>query len=785
MKLTRRNGLGLGIASVLGFNGQTIAAAQTDKSPNNPIKQRFKPAPLNSVRLKPSIFLDSVNANQKYLLSLSADRLLHNFYKNAGLEPKGPIYGGWEAKGIAGHTLGHYQSACALQFAQTGNTEFKKRALYVSKKLREFQIINKDGYTGGTTVDRDGKTIDGKIVYEEIRKGDIRTSGFDLNGGWVPLYTYHKVFAGAIDAYKFCNDKTSLDVALGLGDYLGTIFEGLSDAQMQQILRAEHGGLNESFAELYAITTNDRWLKLAQKVYHRAILEPLTQGKDELNGKHSNTQIPKLIGLARIYELNNDANAAKASLFFYEAITKDHSYVIGGNSNFEHLGEPKKLSKRLGQQTCECCNTYNMLKLTRHLYSWSGDKNYFDFYERAHLNHIMSQQDPKTGMFSYFSPLASGFARVHSSPENDFWCCVGSGIESHSKHGESIYWANNNTLFVNLFYPSSLNWEENGISLDINTEYPNSESISIKINNNGKKIKSLALRIPNWCKAPKLTRNNKLIKTIKNGYFYVEAPKKDDVLILSLPMQTYYETMQDDESLGAYLNGPLVLAADLGNKSIPWENYDPAIIGNSFNNQLLKTERLHEFNIKTNAKPTELNFKPYYSLHESKTAVYIKRFNKQEWAIAEVNYIKEAKERSVLLQNTIDYIRLGEMQPERDHNLDATPNTEAITHIALRGRIIQKGYIEFDLNVLPNENNKLLFVYSGNDRNKNFKILIDDKLLVNEKLEGEHTISTNIIKYDVPMELSQNKTKIRLRIEAENDQWTSLYEVRSMKAEAK
>ncbi len=733
------------------------------------------PFPLSAVRLKPSPFLTSIEANQRYLLALDPNRLLHNFRLYAGLEPKGALYGGWEARGIAGHSLGHYQSALSLMYAQTGKPEFKRRALYITRELALVQGRNGDGYAGGTNVDRDGKTVDGKVIFEEIRRGDIRTQGFDLNGGWVPIYTYHKVLAGVLDAHQYCDDPASLQVALGLADYLGRIIEGLSDAQVQEILRAEHGGINECYAELYARTGNKRWLALSERIRHRAVLDPLAEGRDELAGKHANTQIPKVIGLARLYEVaptdQHRQDSAKAALFFWETVTKDHSYVIGGNSEYEHFGEPRKLATRLGQQNCEACNTYNMLKLTRHLYGWSGDARYFDFYERAHLNHIMSQQDPQTGMFTYFTPLASGLGRVHSSPKNDFWCCVGSGMESHSKHGESIWWRKNNRVLVNLYYASTLDWAEKGVRLEMDTAFPLKETVSLRVAQAGSPFE-LALRVPSWCAAPKLTVNGKTTSTQpQDGYLVLKSLKAGDVVGLTLPMAVHAETMPDDDRLVAFLNGPLVLAADLGSSDKSWEGFDPAVVSDSIDGVLVRSGET--FSMGAHGQPEKLVLRPFYGQHHNRTAVYFRRFTPTEWPQAEAGYRAAAAEKADILRRTVDSIRLGEQQPETDHGFEGTANTAAITHIAERGRLINKGYFQFELAVKAGPLD-LQVSYNGSDHNKDFNILIDGQLLVHETLPGEVTVVRTIKTYPLP-ELT-GKDRIIVRFEAAADQWTTAYE---------
>lgn len=756
---------GLGMAV-----GATAAGAVTpDPIPATPF-------PLSQIRLKPSIFLTSIEANQRYLLSLSPDRFLHNFRKGAGLETKGEVYGGWEARGIAGHSLGHYLSAVSLMYAQTGKPEFRDRAAYVLSELKTIQAKHGDGYAGGTTVGRNGQEVDGKVVYEELRKGDIRTSGFDLNGGWVPLYTYHKVFAGTLDAHQHAGLTDGLSVATGLGDYLGTILEGLSDAQIQEILRAEHGGLTESYAELYARTQNPRWLTLSQRLRHRAIVDPLAAGRDELAGKHANTQIPKIVGSARLYELTQNAEDARIARFFWQTVTHDHSYVIGGNSDHEHFGAPRQLANRLDQQTCEACNSYNMLRLTRHLYGWSGDAALFDFYERAHLNHIMSQQDPQTGMFTYFTGLASGLGRVHSDPTNDFWCCVGSGMESHSKHGESIYWKRGDGVAVNLYYASTLNAPE--AQLDMDTAFPLSDQVVITVR---KAPKALLLRVPGWCAAPVLRLNGKAAGVRQGGYLRLTGLKSGDRVELRLPMPLRVEAMPDDAKLIAFLSGPLVLAGDLGPSDQPWEGVDPALVSDEAAPQLVAAGGLHQYRLGTQGKPGDLSLKPFFLQHRNRTAVYFRRFGSAEWIGEEAVWRQAAKDRADMAARTVDFIRLGEQQPETDHAFDGTPNTATITHIAERGRLIQKGYLAFDLKTAEGPL-VLQVAYAGRDRNKSFRLLVEGQVLATETLAGEATVARNILTYPLPPAVTAGKSKVRVRFEADRDQWANVYEARILRA---
>ncbi|GFZ85676.1 glycoside hydrolase family 127 protein [Sphingobium fuliginis] len=766
MSWTRRSTLGAGIA--FGALPRFTWAAPAATSIATPFS-------LSQVRLKPSIFLTSVRANARYLLSLDADRLLHNFHAGAGLPTRGKVYGGWESRGIAGHSLGHYMSAVSLIHAQTGDPQFRDRAAYIVGQLKAIQARHGDGYAGGTTVDRDGKTVDGKVVYEELRRGEIRSTGFSLNDGWVPLYTYHKIMAGALDAHQHAGIKDGLTVAIGLGDYLGKILEGLSDTQVQDILRTEHGGLTESYAELYKRTGNRRWLTLSERMRHHAIVDPLQAGRDELAGKHANTQIPKIIGEARLHELTGNADRAKVAQFFWTTVTRDHSYVIGGNSDHEHFGLPRQLAQRLDQQTCEACNSYNMLRLTRHLYSWSGEASYFDFYERAHLNHIMSQQDPKTGMFTYFTALAPGMGRVHSSPTEDFWCCVGSGMESHSKHGESIYWKRGDAVAINLYYASTLNAPE--AKLDMDTEFPLGNMVRIAVTNAPKR---LALRVPGWCADPLLKVNGKTAGVRDGGYLMLTGLKAGDRIELSLPMPVRVESMPDDAKLVAFVSGPLVLAGDMGPGKGAWDGLDPAIVTDRAEPVLVAAAGLHHYRLGEQGKPGDLTLRPFFAQHENRTAVYFRRFDVAEWPTQEAAWTQASKDRADLAARTIDVIRLGEQQPEVDHAFADSGQSAPVSHVADRSRNVNVGFFEFDLAVAPGPL-ALQVAYGGRQRDKDFRIMIDSEQLVRERLPGESTSARNVQTYALPTKMTQGKSKIRVRFESDKWQGVEVYTARTMR----
>ncbi|HQZ95653.1 MAG TPA: glycoside hydrolase family 127 protein [Pyrinomonadaceae bacterium] len=751
---------GVGLAVPLSAVGQKAGA-------NFP--KTAQPFSLVNVRLTPSPFLDAVNANLKYLIKLEPDRLLHNFRVHAGLKPKGEVYGGWERDTISGHTLGHYLTACSLMHAQTGNTEVKKRVDYIIGELAECQNQAPDGYVAGFTRKKGKDVENGRVIFDEIKAGDIRSAGFDLNGCWVPFYNWHKLFAGLFDAENYCGNKDGLKIAVRLAGFIDGVFAKLSDEQVQKMLNCEHGGLNESMAELYARTQDKRWLALAERILHNRTLGPMFAEKDELPNIHANTQIPKVIGLARLYELTNKPEYATAARFFWKNVTTNYSYVIGGNSDREYFQAPNSIATHITEQTCESCNTYNMLKLTRHLYAWNTNSSFFDYYERAHLNHIMAHQNPRTGMFAYMIPLMSGTARAFSSEFNDFWCCVGSGIESHSKHGESIYWHNDDHLIVNLFIPSTLDWAERQAKFELSTAYPLGEDVTIKFSKISKQSEfPVSLRLPYWCENPSLKVSGKAEKLVRDGgYATVKRRwKTGDTLVLTLPMKPRIEPTADDPNTIALLHGPAVLAADLGEARSKFDGVAPALVGSDLLASLRREPQFANFTTSGIGRPSEITLRPFYSQWERRTAVYFKRFSDAAWAKEQAAYAAEQARLKDLQARSVDVMHLGEMQPERDHAL-----TSSISYpVSYRGRngrdARTEGFFEFKAKV-TDEPLTLKATYWGEERKRLFHILIDGTRIASETLGYNKPGEWIERDYPIPQELTKGRSTVTVRFEPE------------------
>nr|MBD3622023.1 glycoside hydrolase family 127 protein [Sunxiuqinia sp.] len=514
---------------------------------------------LSDVKLLDSPFKQAMQTDLQYMLEMDVDKLLGPYLREAGLTPKAASYTNWENTGLDGHIGGHYLSALAMMYASTGDARMKERMDYMLSELKRAQDQHADGYLGGVP--------GGRAIWDEIANGNIDAGSFSLNKKWVPLYNIHKIYAGLRDAYLFGESEQAREMLIKLTDWAIHLVSNLSEEQIQDMLRSEHGGLNEVFADVAAITGNEKYLKLARQFSHQHVLQPLLQHEDKLTGMHANTQIPKVIGFKRIADVDGDESWSDAARFFWETVVNNRSVSIGGNSVREHFHPVDDFSEMISsEQGPETCNTYNMLRLTNQLFLTEPKGEYMDYYERALYNHILSTQHPEHGGFVYFTPMRPGHYRVYSQPHTSFWCCVGSGLENHTKYGELIYAHSDDELYVNLFIPSSLNWEAKNVEVIQQTRFPDEAKTSITINPKKKQALKLYLRYPGWVEAGelKVTVNGKdhLVDASPGEFFVIDRRwKKGDVVSMEMPMQTRLEQLPDGENFFTILHGPIVLAA--------------------------------------------------------------------------------------------------------------------------------------------------------------------------------------------------------------------------------
>ncbi len=548
--------------------GVTGAPAQAADS-----RLAVRPFELGDVRLLDGPFKAASERNAQYLLRLEPDRLLHNTLKYAGLEPKGERYGGWEARGIAGHTLGHYLTALAQQFAASGDARFRERLDYVVAEMARAQEAYGDGYVGALPP-LELATLRG------LREGRVEPENpFVFAGGaWVPWYTQHKVLAGLRDAWVIAGSAQAGEVALALADWVVAVTSPLSEADMQKMLSVEHGGMSAVLMDLYARTGEARYRRAAERFQHHAVLDPLRAGRDALVGLHANTQIPKITGAALSYEVTGAPDGRTIAETFWDSVTGRHSWVIGGNSEGEHFFEPAEAASRLTPATAETCNTYNMLKLTEHLFAWQPEVRYADFYERALYNHILASQEPEQGMFTYFMSLAPGHFRTYSTPFDSFWCCVGSGMENHTKYGKAIWFHGDDALYLNLFISSRLRWADKGLELEMRTDYPREDTVTLTVLEARGEPLALHVRSPAWAAGDlAFELNGEVLPTrgVPGSYARLErAWRSGDRLRITVPMAVRTEPLRGAPERLAFLYGPVVLAGDLGpvprGETFPW-----------------------------------------------------------------------------------------------------------------------------------------------------------------------------------------------------------------------
>ena len=721
---------------------------------------------LKDVRLLNSIFKNAMEKDAAYLLSIDADRLLFRFYEYAGLPTKGPVYGGWESEGLSGHTMGHYLSACSMMYASTGDNRFLEKVNYIIDQLANCQDAKKTGYIGAIPKQ--------DSIFGKLARGEIKTTGFDLNGGWSPWYTVHKVMAGLVDAYLYCNNQKALGIAVKMADWTANTLQNLNEDQLQKMLACEFGGMNEVLVNIYSVTGNKKYLNLSYKFQHKAILDPLAAGKDPLPGKHSNTQIPKIIGCARRYELQADDNDKKIAENFWDIVVHHHTYVIGGNSDHEYLAEPDKLSDFLSESTCETCNTYNMLKLTRHLFCWHPNSELADFYERALYNHILSSQNPEDGMMCYFVPLRMGTKKQFSDQFNTFTCCVGSGMENHSKYTESIYYqGSDGSLFVNLFIPSTLNWKEKNVAIRQESNFPNSDTINFTVSPKTPSSFAIRIRKPWWAKnGIGITVNNKTVDISKeeNGYIIINRKwNSNDKMQVIMPMSLYTETTPDNPNRVAFLYGPLVLAGNLGEKQLSDFHDVPVFLTSNHNiSDWIKPVSNQSLTFKTvgTGKPFDVTFTPFYKNYNDYYSVYWDYFTNEDWSKREADYEAEKKRQKDIEDRTIDILRIGEMQPERDHHLKGT-NTYIGEEQGKKSRNAHTlGYFSFDMKVDTTQQNILLVTYWGGDNNRIHDILIDGTMIATQEIKHDHPNKFFDIEYVIPSSLIKGKSSINVKFQA-------------------
>lgn len=623
--------IGLSLVTLLLLlNGSSFGAARPDKSDARTKVQVF---PLSDVRLLDGPFKHAMEMDARYMLELSPDRLLAPYFKTAGLKPKAPQYKGWESTQLSGAILGHYLSAASMMYAATGIEKLKQNVDYIVAGLAKCQAAVGTGYIGGIP--------DGIELWRKVENGEIVVQSFSLDSVWSPWYNLHKAFAGLRDAYRYTGNQQAEEVMEKFGDWVVDFSNRLTDPQFIEMLHCEYGGMNEVMADLYQMTGKKKFLKVAKRFNDHKLFTPLAEGVDSLAGNHVNMQIPKIIGAAKEYELDGNTTMKDVADYFWKEVTTKRIYINGEMGDYEYFGKLGDLPQRINKASGETCNVYNMLKLTRHLMEWDPRAEYAEYYERALYNDILASQDPKTGMMTYFISLEPGFFKTFSTPFHSFWCCVGTGMENHSKYGKFIYMHNDDSLYVNLYIPSVLKWKKKGMTITQDTHFPYSEESTLHLKMEHNERLSLEIRHPYWARTGfGIKVNGQNFAAVGNPGSYEKITRDwhdGDSIEVSLPMQLRVEPMANDSSKVAIMYGPLVLAGELGGYvPLPYAKNNNdffdmptvsvpelAIIGKPINEWLkpVKGEPLH-FRTVGVGRPNDVELAPFYEIAHQHYTVY-------------------------------------------------------------------------------------------------------------------------------------------------------------------
>ncbi|MBI1762746.1 MAG: glycoside hydrolase family 127 protein [Acidobacteria bacterium] len=781
--------------SVSAQTAKKAAAKVAAKAPNkatNKVADKVAPAvqpfPLTAVRLLAGPFHAAMLRDQEYLLALDSDRLLHMFRVTAGLPTNAKPLGGWEAPEVElrGHSIGHFLSALALMYASTGDERFKTKANGIVAELAKVQsALAAKGYTAGYL------SAFPEEFFERVEK---------RQRVWAPYYTIHKMMAGLLDVYQYCGNPQALDVLQRQAAWVKSRVDRLSDEQQQASLQTEFGGMMEVLENLYAVTGNVEYQRLARKFDHKRVLDPLARGEDPLNGLHANTQIPKAIGAARDYELSGEQRYHDIASFFWERVAHQRSFVIGGNSDGESFFPPETTSKHLGAESTETCNTYNMLKLTRHLFAWEPSVEKMDFYERGLYNHILASQDPATGGFCYYVPLKPGAFKTFSTPDDSFWCCVGTGMENHAKYPDTIYFHNDRALYVNLFIASELNWKEQGLSLRQETNFPEDDTTCLTVKAARPVKLALKLRYPNWAQTgATLTLNGKPQPLTDKPGAYITLErlwKTGDTVQLTLPMSLHLEAMPDDPSMLAVLYGPIVLAGDLGRLGLDdARRYGPSapLLGRvkpievpgfvgTVKEVLAKIQPIPGapliFKTVGLARPTDVTLVPFYRVFEPRYTVYWKVFPAAEWDKQHAALATVEARRQTIERQTVDAVDFNDAENERAHN----PQGEGLFDSEFdgkRGRSARNGWLSYELKTAGDKPLTLVCTFRGSEgRLRAFDILVDGEKVATQTLDI-HPGELFDYEYPLPAALTQGKPRITVKFQARpNAQLANIFDVR-------
>ena len=745
--------------------------------------------PISDVTLLEGPLKHARDLNLKVLLQYDVDRLLAPYRKVAGLPEKAESYPNWD--GLDGHIAGHYLTAMAVNYAATGNEVCRERMDYMLTELRECleaNVINNAewgiGYIGGFP--------NSAAIWSAFKRGDFSI----YLSAWAPFYNLHKMYAGLRDAWLYGDSDEAKVLFLQFCDWGIGITSALNDEQMQTMLNMEHGGMNEIFADAYQITGNEKYLEAARRYSHKLFLEPLSKGIDNLDNWHANTQIPKLIGFTRIAELSGDKAYEEAGRFSWETIVQNRTLAFGGNSRREHFSGVASSGDYINDvDGPETCNSYNMLKLTEDLFRMQPSAQYADYYERTLFNHILSTQHPEHGGYVYFTTARPRHYRVYSTPNNAMWCCVGTGMENHSKYNQFIYTHAGDTLFLNLFITSELNWRDKKVRIRQETNFPYEEGAKLTITE-GSSHFPLMVRYPGWVQegALKISVNETEIDytTLPSSYICIDRKwEKGDVIKMELPMHNRVEQLPHLKNYIAFMHGPILLGAKTGNDDLRglladdgrWAQYPggkmlpvdqaPILVEDDIEHIADKLIPIKDqpLRFKLNVKmenPMDVTLEPFAKIHDARYMIYWLALTDDEYSAHKDSLTAIENEIIAIENRTIDFVATGEQQPETDHDMQTALSSSGNSNNQFYRDASSDGYFSYEMKTNSESNLCLMVRYWGAEwGGRKFEIFIEDEKLLTEENTGRWNQSRFFdVEYDIPDRMVKGKDKIRVRFQS-------------------
>ena len=729
-----------------------------------------------AVKLQNPYFQNAFQKEVDYLKAYDPDKLLAYFRQTNGLQPKAENYGGWEDTEIRGHTLGHYLTATANAYASTGDQFLLDRLQYMLSELDASQLAS--GYLSAFPEEFFDR-VENRIPV------------------WVPWYTMHKIIAGLISVYQLAGLDLALKIVSKLGDWVYARTSKWSPQLQADVLSVEYGGMNDCLYELYKLTKDEKHAKAAHQFDELSLFEPVHDGQDVLNNRHANTTIPKFLGALNRYFVYGDEAAfyLEACKQFWDMVVHHHSYITGGNSESEHFGLPDILDAERSETTCETCNSYNMLKLTRGLYQITGDKKYADFYEQTFYNAILSSQNPETGMTMYFQPMATGFFKVYSKPFDYFWCCTGTGMENFSKLNDSLYFHDQDSLYVNLYVASEVNWTDKQVSIKQETDVPSNADALFTISTTQAQELSLYFRMPDWSNELKIEINGSPVSyTVDQGYIKIKRTWQDqDQVKLTFSLAVQLHSLKDNPNAVAFSYGPYALSAGLGREDMTESNQgimvkiptkridikDYIVIKNqNFDNwkknikqNLVKQDDRLAFVLHGTDEDDHLVFTPHYAQHQERYGLY--------WTLVEENspelasYIEKKQYAEALQKAEIDSIHVGNDQYELSHKINGHL-TEAGDRDGHHYRYAKEnGWFSYEMKVSQTQATYLHLSFVFARCKKGFSIYVDDHLLAEENRDDRAFLELIEKQYLLPDDVTSGKQIVTVKIKAKEDDITA------------